>query len=122
METGQTDAGSGLIPKEVAQTAIDLLGSCERLSSGPSSADAAKGRIDLCSPILNPDAKTSLAMQGESIYSGRHSRRGARRPSCVPRRIRGSLAYCDHLWSHVVMKEIGIAELKSKLSEFLRVV
>ncbi len=32
------------------------------------------------------------------------------------------LAYPDHLWSYLVMKQVGIAELKSKLSEFLRVV
>jgi antitoxin (DNA-binding transcriptional repressor) of toxin-antitoxin stability system len=32
------------------------------------------------------------------------------------------LANCDHLWSYPVMKQVGIAELKSRLSEFLRVV
>jgi antitoxin (DNA-binding transcriptional repressor) of toxin-antitoxin stability system len=32
------------------------------------------------------------------------------------------LAYPDHLWSYLVMKQVGIAELKSKLSEFLRIV
>ncbi len=32
------------------------------------------------------------------------------------------LASGDHMWSYIVMKQVGIAELKSRLSEFLRVV
>lgn len=32
------------------------------------------------------------------------------------------IAVHDHLWSYVVMKQVGIAELKSRLSEFLRIV
>lgn len=32
------------------------------------------------------------------------------------------LALSDHLWSYMVMKQVGIAELKSRLSEFLRFV
>jgi antitoxin (DNA-binding transcriptional repressor) of toxin-antitoxin stability system len=31
-------------------------------------------------------------------------------------------AYNDHLWSNMVMKQVRIAELKAKLSEFLRAV
>jgi prevent-host-death family protein len=31
-------------------------------------------------------------------------------------------AFCDYLWSYVVMKQVGIAELKARLSEFLRIV
>jgi prevent-host-death family protein len=31
-------------------------------------------------------------------------------------------AIYDYLWSYVVMKQIGIADLKSRLSEFLRLV
>ena len=34
----------------------------------------------------------------------------------------GLFASYDHLWSYVVMKRVGIAELKSRLSEFLRYV
>jgi antitoxin (DNA-binding transcriptional repressor) of toxin-antitoxin stability system len=33
-----------------------------------------------------------------------------------------SLAFYDQSWSYIVMKQVGIAELKSRLSEFLRVV
>jgi len=32
------------------------------------------------------------------------------------------IAFHDQLWSHIVMKQVGIAELKSRLSEFLRIV
>jgi antitoxin (DNA-binding transcriptional repressor) of toxin-antitoxin stability system len=32
------------------------------------------------------------------------------------------LAYRDQLWSYIVMKQVRIAELKAKLSEFLRAV
>jgi len=32
------------------------------------------------------------------------------------------LAYYDPLWSYMVMKQVRIAELKAKLSEFLRAV
>jgi prevent-host-death family protein len=32
------------------------------------------------------------------------------------------LAYNDQLWSYMVMKQVRIAELKAKLSEFLRAV
>ena len=35
---------------------------------------------------------------------------------------RSLLALYDQLWSYIVMKQIGIAQLKSRLSEFLRVV
>jgi antitoxin (DNA-binding transcriptional repressor) of toxin-antitoxin stability system len=34
----------------------------------------------------------------------------------------GQLEFYDHLWSYIVMKQVRIAELKSKLSEFLRTV
>lgn len=33
-----------------------------------------------------------------------------------------SFAFSDYIWSYMVMKQVGIAELKSKLSEFLRIV
>lgn len=33
-----------------------------------------------------------------------------------------ALAVYDYLWSYLVMKQVGIAELKSRLSEFLRIV
>ena len=36
------------------------------------------------------------------------------------RRLRQALASCDYLWSHLVMKQVRIAELKARLSEFLR--
>ncbi len=32
------------------------------------------------------------------------------------------LVHYDYLWSYEVMKQVGIAELKARLSEFLRVV
>jgi hypothetical protein len=35
----------------------------------------------VCSPILNPKAKTPLATQGKSIYFGRRCRRSTGRPS-----------------------------------------
>ena len=38
------------------------------------------------------------------------------------RRICVSFARHDYFWSYMVMKQVGIAELKAKLSEFLRVV
>ena len=34
------------------------------------STDALKAGYIVCSPILNPEVKTPLATQGESIYSG----------------------------------------------------
>jgi hypothetical protein len=39
------------------------------LSSGPASTDASEAGYICRSPILNPEAKTPLATQGESIYS-----------------------------------------------------
>jgi antitoxin (DNA-binding transcriptional repressor) of toxin-antitoxin stability system len=53
----------------------------------------------------------------------RRAQAGAPRP-LHPRRALDlpALAYHDHLWSYLVMKQIGIAELKSKLSECLRIV
>jgi prevent-host-death family protein len=48
--------------------------------------------------------------------------RGASSTGLLRDAIAKRLAFCDYLWSHLVMKQVGIAELKSRLSEFLRVV
>jgi len=44
------------------------------MSSGPASTDASEAGYIVCSPILNPKAKTPLATQGESIYLARGER------------------------------------------------
>jgi antitoxin (DNA-binding transcriptional repressor) of toxin-antitoxin stability system len=38
------------------------------------------------------------------------------------REFASTLALYDQLWSYLVMRQVGIAELKSRLSEFLRAV
>jgi len=40
----------------------------------------------------------------------------------MPIRLESAIDINDHLWSHVVMKQVRIAELKSGLSAFLRAV
>ena len=44
------------------------------------------------------------------------------RPNCGFFRVAAGIDSRDHLWSYIVMKQVRIAELKSKLSEFLRAV
>lgn len=48
--------------------------------------------------------------------------KGDRQSPLVRPLLPAQIAFYDHLWSHIVMKQVGIAELKSKLSEFLRIV
>ena len=42
--------------------------------------------------------------------------------TCVPPTRASAIDSRDYLWSDIVMKQVRIAELKSKLSEFLRAV
>ena len=57
-----------LIAEAVAQTPIELRGSCERIVIR-ARVDGRLERPDIfvCSPILDPEVKNALVMRGESI-------------------------------------------------------